>query len=216
MKMGDITKKLLQMQAKLEVPKNQYNSFGKYKYRSCEDILKAARPLCNDAGLILSLNDNIEPIGVRFYVKATATVTDAETGEQFTTTAYAREEEVKKGMDASQITGAASSYARKYALCALFAIDDGQDADSLNKEGAAKEQKKEQKAGYSHEETLKAKALQDLQAFQKESGITNEQISAVIKFKFKKDKWSALNVTEAKALSDNIIEYLVEMEGKNE
>lgn len=122
--------KLIAVQRELKAPKNQYNSFGKYKYRSCEDILQAARPLCNDNGCTLTLRDEVEAVGNRFYIKATAVITDSETGESVTTQAYAREEESKKGMDGAQVTGTSSSYARKYALCALFAIDDTKDADT--------------------------------------------------------------------------------------
>jgi len=118
------------VQNELKAPKNQYNSFGKYNYRSCEDILQAARPLCNENGLVLTISDEIVQIGTRFYVKATSKVTEIETGESFENVAYAREDDSKKGMDSCQLTGACSSYARKYSLCGLFAIDDTKDADS--------------------------------------------------------------------------------------
>ncbi len=118
------------VQKELKAPKNQYNSFGKYNYRSCEDILQAARPLCNENGLVLTISDEIVQIGTRFYVKATSKVTEIETGESFENVAYAREDDSKKGMDSCQLTGACSSYARKYSLCGLFAIDDTKDADT--------------------------------------------------------------------------------------
>ena len=118
------------VQKDLKAPKNQYNSFGKYKYRSCEDILQAARPLCNDNGLILTISDEVVQVGTRFYIKATSKVTEIESGESFENVAYAREDDSKKGMDSSQLTGACSSYARKYSLCGLFAIDDTKDADT--------------------------------------------------------------------------------------
>lgn len=126
----NVLERLLAVQQDLKVPKNQYNSFGRYKYRSCEDILQAARPLCNANGLVLVLHDDVEAVGNRFYVKATAKVIDVDSKENYTAHAYAREEDSKKGVDGSQLTGATSSYARKYALCALFAIDDNKDADS--------------------------------------------------------------------------------------
>lgn len=122
---------LSEVQCKIVAPKGQYNNFGKYRYRSCEDIVTAVKPLLHAAGLTLTLADDIVQIGQRVYVKATATVSNAQ-GETLATTAYAREEEQKKGMDASQVTGAASSYARKNALNGLFAIDDTKDADALN------------------------------------------------------------------------------------
>lgn len=124
-------KELAIIQSKLKAPKGQKNTFGGYKYRSCEDILEAVKPLLRETLCTLTLNDEVVLMGDRFYIKATAIISNTE-NEVATTTAFAREEETKKGMDASQITGAASSYARKYALCGLFAIDDGKDADSLN------------------------------------------------------------------------------------
>ena len=124
--------KLSELQYKLVAPKGQYNSFGKYRYRNCEDILEAVKPLLHELKCTLQLADDLMLIGERFYVKAAAILTDAETGEQVGTTAYAREEEDKKGMDGSQITGASSSYARKYALCGLLCIDDNKDSDTTN------------------------------------------------------------------------------------
>lgn len=122
--------KLLIIQNELKVPKDQRNDFGNYKYRSCEDIVEAAKPLLAKHGFALILTDDLVQIGNWNYVKATARITDGK--EHYETTAFAREQEVKKGMDASQITGSASSYARKYALNGLLAIDDTRDADSGN------------------------------------------------------------------------------------
>ena len=130
-----IMMKLVVTQQALKANKTQFNAFGKYHYRSCEDILEAVKPLLSANQMVLTLSDNMVEIGGRVYVEATATVTDAETGEEAHTTAYAREEETKKGMDASQVTGAASSYARKYALNGLFAIDDNKDSDATNDGG---------------------------------------------------------------------------------
>lgn len=124
--------KLLLIQAELKAPKSQYNSFGKYNYRNCEDILEALKPLMTKYGATVLLDDEIININNRFYVKATAHFIDTESGEQITTSAFAREEENKKGMDGSQVTGASSSYARKYALNGLFCIDDTKDSDTLN------------------------------------------------------------------------------------
>lgn len=125
--------KLLKIQQELKAPKNQRNDFGKYNYRSCEDILEAVKPLLKENNLILTLNDELVQIGERYYIKATATLTDVnEPADKITNTAYAREEETKKGMDGSQITGASSSYARKYALNGLFLIDDVKDSDATN------------------------------------------------------------------------------------
>lgn len=121
-------KELMEIQKVLKAPKGQFNSFGKYKYRSCEDILEAVKPLCYENGCTLTLSDELVFMGSRYYIKATATLKSKNESE--TVTAYAREEEDKKGMDGSQITGTASSYARKYALNGLFCIDDTKDADT--------------------------------------------------------------------------------------
>ena len=129
--------KLLRIQSELKAPKGQFNAFGKYKYRSCEDILEALKPLLAREKLILTLSDEMVEIGGRVYVQATATVSDGSVSQPVT--AYAREEETKKGMDGSQITGAASSYARKYALNGLFLIDDAADSDATNDHGKATE-----------------------------------------------------------------------------
>lgn len=120
---------LIRLQNELKAPKNQYNSFGKYKYRSCEDILEGVKPLLAKYGFLLKLSDEIVAVGARYYVKATAVIT-GDGGFSEAVTAYAREEDSKKGMDGSQVTGTASSYARKYALNGLFLIDDTKDADT--------------------------------------------------------------------------------------
>lgn len=127
-----IVLKLVQIQRELKAPKSQYNSFAKYKYRSCEDITEAAKPICAKYNVALTLDDDIKEMGGRFYIMAVAKLTDAETGDSIMTHGFAREEETKKGSDASQITGAASSYARKYALAGLFALDDTKDSDYTN------------------------------------------------------------------------------------
>lgn len=118
------------IQEKLKAEKGQYNSFGKYKYRSCEDILKSVKPLLKETATTLTLSDELQYIGDRYYIKATAKLSNG--SESIETYGYAREEEDKKGMDGSQITGSSSSYSRKYALCGLFAIDDGIDSDTTN------------------------------------------------------------------------------------
>jgi hypothetical protein len=125
-----IYKKLLNIQRDLKAPKGQYNNFGKYSYRNAEDIMEALKPLLVENNAITYVEDDtIEYIGQRYYLVATISFVDVETGEKITVKARAREEENKKGMDGSQITGAASSYARKYALSGLFLIDDNKDAD---------------------------------------------------------------------------------------
>lgn len=125
-----LTKKLSLIQAELKAPKNLYNKFGQYYYRNAESIQEALKPFEVKYGVTTILNDSIEEIGGRVYVKATATIFDTETGDSIEVSAYAREAETKKGMDDAQVTGATSSYARKYALNGLFLLDDTKDVDS--------------------------------------------------------------------------------------
>ena len=127
-----IQEKLMNIQYELKCNKSQYNSFGRYAYRSSEDILEAVKPLLYKYKATLVINDDIVLIGDRFYVKATSKITDIETGECVESTAFAREDESQKGMSSAQVTGSVSSYARKYSMNALFAIDDNKDADSIN------------------------------------------------------------------------------------
>lgn len=139
--------KLMMIQQELKAPKGQYNSFAKYNYRSCEDILEAVKPLCIKNNATLLLNDAVQEVSGRFYVVATATLVDTESGDSVSANAYAREPQDKKGMDDSQITGMASSYARKYALNGLFCIDDTKDADTdevKRQEDAPKKREKKQ------------------------------------------------------------------------
>lgn len=126
-----IYEKLSNIQEKLIVTKDQYNKFGDFTYRSCEDILNKLKPICRENKVVLFLTNNLVCMGNRVYVEASAILTDLETGEQIKAVAHAREEEVKKGMDGSQITGSSSSYARKYALSGLFNLDDEKDSDAL-------------------------------------------------------------------------------------
>ena len=129
--MANIHESLAAIQAALKAPKSQFNSFGNYHYRKAEDILEAVKPLLAQQGCVLTCTDELVLIGERYYVKATATICNKE-GQIVQTSAYAREEETKKGMDGSQVTGASSSYARKYALNGLLCIDDTQDSDTTN------------------------------------------------------------------------------------
>ena len=159
-------KELLQIQSELKAPKGQYNSFGKYKYRSCEDILEAVKPLCVKYGVILTLSDEIVQVGERYYIRATAKL-QKEGCTDISVTAYAREALDKKGMDDSQITGTASSYARKYALNGLFCIDDTKDADTdeyakTGKKDAKKADKPDEKHQWREKviEAAKAKGIE--------------------------------------------------------
>lgn len=122
--------KLLEIQQAIKAPKDQRNDFGNYKYRSCEDIVEAVKPLLGEQKAVLTISDEIKMVGDRYYIFSTASIVDVETGERVEVTAQAREADSKKGMDPSQVTGATSSYARKYALNGLLAIDDTKDADA--------------------------------------------------------------------------------------
>ena len=175
-----IYEKLLNIQNELKAPKSQFNDFGKYKYRNAEDILEAVKPLCFKYKATLTLTDEIVLIGERYYVKATATLTDNEKPElKIWTTAYAREEEIKKGMDGSQVTGASSSYARKYALNGLFNIDDTKDSDSTNTHG--KDGKETTTQEVTNEEILKLFALAE------QAGYSKDTVFKQAKEKYKKE-----------------------------
>lgn len=156
------------IQHKLKAPKGQYNSFGKYNYRSCEDILEGVKPLLKEHNLALLIDDEIVQIGERYYVKATAKITDGR--EIVSATAYAREPDTKKGMDESQITGATLSYARKYALNALLCIDDTKDADTMDNSKKPVQQTQETVYNW---QTLKARATQ--------GGISEDELKHYLK-----------------------------------
>lgn len=128
----NVKEKLMYVQQNLKAPKGQYNSFGKYNYRSCEDIQEAVKPILAEVKAILLIEDELLMLGNRYYLKATAKFVDTEDGEEIRNVAYAREPEQKSGMDAAQVTGSCSSYARKYALNGLFCIDDAKDPDATN------------------------------------------------------------------------------------
>ncbi len=163
--------KLSAIQVELKAPKGQYNSFGKYNYRSCEDILEGVKPLLDKYKVALTLNDEIVLIGDRYYVKATATIYDEESS--VSATAYAREDDNKKGMDLSQLTGSTSSYARKYALNGLFSIDDTKDSDATNDGSKAPSKVSE-------------KQIKRLIAIAIKKGYNAEQLSGMVYKKYQK------------------------------
>lgn len=174
-----LTQRVGDIQHRLKAPKGQYNSFGKYNYRSCEDILEGVKPLLKEHNLALLIDDEIVQIGERYYVKATAKITD---GREFVSaTAYAREPDTKKGMDESQITGATSSYARKYALNALLCIDDTKDADTMDNSKKPVQQTQETVYNWN---SLKTRAVQ--------GGISEEELVHYITETFKVSKPSEL------------------------
>lgn len=169
----NIYEKLLNIQSELKAPKGQRNNFGNYNYRSCEDILESVKPLLAKYKATIIINDEVINVEGRFYVKATVTFIDVEKDNmgQISVSASAREEESKKGMDSSQITGATSSYARKYALNGLFAIDDTKDSDATN----------------THELELTEKQVNRLYAIAFSKGVNKEKVQAQIKKKFNKE-----------------------------
>ena len=178
-----INEKLMNIQANLKAPKNQYNSFGKYKYRSCEDILEAVKPLLKENKMTLIISDTIEGVNNKNYVKATVILTDVENGDKIESTAFAREADNKKGMDDSQITGATSSYARKYALNGLFGIDDTKDSDSTNTHGKDKSKSPKPKPKSKSKDTVTTDEITVINDLIKEKGIDKDTF-----LKFLEDK----------------------------
>lgn len=169
-----IFQKLANIQDGLFVPKEQKNNFGNYNYRSCEDILKAVKPLCAENKCVLFITNDLDLVGDRVYVKATARLVDLEDGTSIESVAHAREEESKKGQDGSQITGSSSSYARKYALAGLFCIDNEKDSDATN--NGQTDKAENPKA----DNTIQVKALRERM---KNSGVTEEYLTALYKTK---------------------------------
>ena len=188
--------KLLNVQSELKAPKSQYNSFGKYKYRSCEDILEALKPILNKNKATVIISDDILFVEGRHYIKATVKFIDTENGEMVENSALAREDEVKKGMDSSQITGSVSSYARKYALNGMFAIDDTKDSDSTNTHGVEPDIPEPAK--------LSAKQVGRLLAIGLKAGIKEPDIKKVIKSEFGKDKIEDLNKDQYDAICSRL------------
>ena len=174
----NVYQKLMEVQSKLKAPKSQYNSFGKYSYRSCEDILEALKPLLNEVGAIVNISDQVKLIGDRYYIEATAMFLDVNTGDSIISKAIAREDESKKGQDLAQLSGATSSYARKYALNGLFAIDDNKDADSINTHG------KEIKPNMTPVSGLSEAQLKRLYAIGNKAGFKKDVVEATVKKMF--------------------------------
>ena len=214
-----LLEKLLAIQIELKAPKNQYNSFGKYKYRNCEDILEAVKPLCLKNKAVLTVSDEVENIHERYYIKATATLHDTESEEKISVTARAREEEDKKGMDGSQVTGASSSYARKYALNGLFAIDDTKDSDTTNTGDKGEEKPKSVQETKPQElvEPIKM-TLEEAKKLRTKSGIeldklTNKQLDAFLNCNRETHKKAAeLILKEREAKRAQMLEEMAEEE----
>lgn len=191
-----LVEKLQKIQFELKAPKNQRNNFGKYNYRSCEDILESVKPLLDKYGCFIKIYDEIEQVGERYYVKATAVLGDVNNTDGIKVQAYAREEESKKGMDSSQVTGSSSSYARKYALNGLFAIDDTKDSDFTGK--ASTENKGRKKI----DRSLQIK--KEIADILKIKDIKYEAITATIKEKFNKNKYDDLTSQEQEKLLEEV------------
>lgn len=208
---------LMAVQAELKAPKGQHNSFGKYDYRSAEDIIEAVKPLLKENGLFLNMSDDIVLIGDRYYVKATVKVVDVVTGESVQTSALAREAAQKKGMDESQVTGTASSYARKYALNGLFAIDDNRDADTdeyaaqtrQNAAGARSTRNAYTSKGSANDE-LRSKAMHSLTKEMQRIGASGEEVSALCGVKFGKTNSRDLSTGELSQLAANLESWIAE------
>ncbi len=184
--------KLMNVQNELKAPKSQYNSFGKYHYRSCEDILEALKPILLKHKAAVMINDDIVFVEGRHYVKATAKFIDAETGEIIENSAFARESADKKGQDESQITGSTSSYARKYALNGLFCIDDTKDADATNTHGkdvGASTNASSSKGNNTPQtnKKLSEPQLKRLYAISNAAGYSPEKLAALVRAKYKCD-----------------------------
>ena len=195
----NIYMKLVEVQSRLKAPKNQFNKFGNYAYRNCEDILEALKPLLNEVKAIVNISDDVVLVGERYYIKATVKFIDAETGEVVEASAMAREEESKKGMDASQLTGSTSSYARKYALNRLFAIDDTKDSDTTNTHGK------------DNVTTLSDAQLKRMYTIGSKAGYSNSKVDTMIKQKYSKDA-KFMTKTEY----DNVVDGLEKIVKKNE
>ena len=177
----ELREKLMNIQNELKAPKSQWNDFGKYNYRSCEDILEAVKPLALKYKSIVTVTDELQQIGDRYYILATATIYDVESDKSMQATAYAREPETKKGMDSSQITGSTSSYARKYALNGLFAIDDTKDSDFTNKgENQSADPVKGKRLDQTSNDLISEKQRKLLYARTKEKQLSEETIKLLL------------------------------------
>jgi len=202
----NIYEKLQIIQGKLKVPKDLYNSFGKYSYRSAESILESVKPLLQEVKAVLTVSDEIKQIGDRIYVESTATLIDTEKGEKIEISALAREDENKKGQDSAQTTGSTSSYARKYALNGLFCIDDTKDADATNQHGKGPVQKPQTKpvpptAPPQQEHKLPTNLIKALHAIRTKNGVDEEHFKSGIGKALHRKITSLHELTEVEAKS---------------
>lgn len=211
---------LLAVQRDLKAPKGQTNRFGGYNYRSCEDILEAVKPLLNDNGLVLKLEDEPVVVDGWHYIKSTASVIDIATGDRESTTAYAQEPSSQKGMSQSQLTGTASSYARKYALNGLFCIDDTKDADTdeytrqapSTGAGARSHGNAYPSKGSTNDE-LRSKAMHSLSSEMKRVGASGAEVSSICGLKFGKTNSKDLSTGQLSELTAHLEEWVAERMG---
>lgn len=212
--MANVYEKLMNIQNELKAPKSQYNEFGKYHYRSCEDILESLKPVLAKHQAAVTISDEIVLIGDRYYVKATAALIDVEKGDKVEVSAYAREDVQKKGMDVSQLTGSTSSYARKYALNGLFAIDDTKDSDATNKHGQEKKQNTQKQADESKKDINSLatdKQIKAIYALLKNKNYSEESLKNYINNAYNKDSVTELTKQEA----SDVIQILNEIDRKS-
>ena len=214
-----IFQKLQNIQSRLKVEKKNYNSFGGYSYRSCEDILEAVKPLLVENNLALVMTDEVEAVGERYYIKATATLYDTEGGTNIAATAYAREAKEKKKMDDAQVTGSSSSYARKYALNGLFAIDDAKDSDFLNKDEAYTanqqgrqnsqqgQQGRQSNQQRSNPSNILESTRKEISQMLKAKHIQNKDFINWLKKNFNTDKLDGLQVSQLNAIKSQVASW---------
>ena len=198
-----LQQKLIEIQAELKAPKSQFNKFGGYNYRNCEDILEAVKPLCAKHDVVPLLSDEIVMIGERYYVKGIAKITDGK--DEIITTAFARESFDKKGMDESQITGSASSYARKYALNGLFCIDDTKDADFMD--NSQNKKPVSTPAQTTKPKETHVKGYDEFVALQKSKKVPPAEITKYIAAEFKKPRLAMLDAFEMVAALEWLKKY---------
>lgn len=214
-----IFQKLQNIQSRLKVEKKNYNSFGGYSYRSCEDILEAVKPLLVENNLALVMTDEVEAVGERYYIQATAILYDTENGTNISATAYAREAKEKKKMDDAQVTGSSSSYARKYALNGLFAIDDAKDSDFLNKDEAYTanqqtrqntqqgQQGRQGNQQRSNPSNILENTRKEISQMLKAKNIQNRDFINWLKKNFNTDKLDGLQVNQLNAIKSQVASW---------
>ncbi|SHI56036.1 ERF superfamily protein [Anaerovibrio lipolyticus DSM 3074] len=203
---------LQSIQRDLKATKDKVNDFGKYKYRSAESIIEAVKPLLNDNGLILLMSDEVVEVGDRIYVKAEAKLVDVVNADEVKVTAYAREADSKRGMDESQVTGSTSSYARKYALNGLFAIDDGKDADTNEFHEEKKSRAKAEDEAKAKEDVVKKQAINRLNKIMKDNVLSKNFVRATSKNICGKETTTVMTADEVVRVAEELERLVQEAE----